>query len=233
MSDAGGAARILVLVSGNGTNLQALLDAEKRGGLGGAVISGVLSDRSGVYALERARAAGVPAWTFPRGPDLSDRILSRARDLKADVIVLAGFLSILAGTLIEAYAGRMVNLHPSLLPKFGGKGMHGLAVHRAVLAAGEKLSGCTAHLVTRDVDAGEILLARTVPVLPDDTPERLADRVRAEEHAVITAAVKRLVAALRATAGGLEAAQPPAVPAWPPVVSEWCNTLSGEQSGCC
>jgi phosphoribosylglycinamide formyltransferase-1 len=189
--------RILVLVSGNGTNLQALLDAERSGVLEGGKIAAVISDREGAYALERARLAGVPGFTeipdrrvpkAERRRELSDRILHRARDFDAAFIILAGFLSILEGELLAAYSGRIINIHPSLLPKFGGAGMYGERVHRAVLDAGETESGCTVHLVDRGTDTGPVLLQRKVPVLAGDTPETLAERIHKEEHIAITEA---------------------------------------------
>ncbi|MFP3090569.1 phosphoribosylglycinamide formyltransferase [Treponema sp. TIM-1] len=188
---------ILVLVSGSGTNLQALIDAEKQGRLGPGRVAIVVSDRPQVYALTRAAAAGIPTLTEPVNPllapkerrrDLSDRLLGIARERKIGLVALAGFLSILEGDFIQAYGGRIINLHPSLLPKFGGPGMYGLRVHRAVLAAGEKESGCTVHLVDAGTDTGPILLQRKVPVLPGDTPEGLAERIHGEEHIAIVAA---------------------------------------------
>jgi phosphoribosylglycinamide formyltransferase-1 len=196
---------ILVLVSGNGTNLQALIDAAKAGKLGSAGIAAVLSDHAGVYALERAKLAGIPAFTVVPNSDLnkdqrrlelSDHILKICKSQNIDLIVYAGFLSILKGNIIQMYAGRMINLHPALLPKFGGLGMYGEKVHQQVLAAGEKESGCTVHLVDAGTDTGPILLQRRVPVLPDDTPDTLAERIHHEEHiAIVEAAimmVKRL-----------------------------------------
>jgi phosphoribosylglycinamide formyltransferase-1 len=192
----------MTLVSGGGTNLQALLDAEKAGGLGPGTIALVVSDRPGVYALERAKAAGVsavtaePDKTIPpeqRRHKLSDHILRLAETHHINLIVLAGFLSILAGKIIQQYSGRMINLHPALLPRFGGKGMYGEKVHRAVLNAQEKESGCTVHLVDAGTDTGPILLQRKVPVLPGDTPDSLADRIHTEEHIAIVEAVKMMV----------------------------------------
>ncbi|MFP3041525.1 phosphoribosylglycinamide formyltransferase [Treponema primitia] len=178
---------ILVLVSGTGTNLQALIDAEKAGRLGPGRIAGVISDRP-AYALERAKAAGIPGLVEKAGSGLSDRILHDAREMDAGFIILAGFLSILEGEIISAYGGRIVNLHPSLLPKFGGAGMYGERVHRAVLDAGEKESGCTVHLVDAGTDTGPILLQRKVPVLPTDTADSLAERIHTEEHIAIVEA---------------------------------------------
>jgi phosphoribosylglycinamide formyltransferase-1 len=188
---------ILVLVSGSGTNLQALIDAEKQGRLSPGRIVGVVSDRGEAFALKRAAAAGFPALTEPvnrrlpreeRRGELSRRILGIARERNIGLIVLAGFLSILEGELIQAYGGRIINLHPSLLPKFGGEGMYGLRVHQAVLEAGEKESGCTVHLVDAGTDTGPILLRRKVPVFPGDTAEGLAGRIHREEHIALVEA---------------------------------------------
>jgi phosphoribosylglycinamide formyltransferase-1 len=196
---AGGIVKILVLVSGNGTNLQALMDAEARSALGQGKIAAVVSDRAGAYALERARTAGLPSFTetpnrglpqTERRRELSDRILSLATEQGAGLIILAGFLSILEGPILDAYTGRIINLHPSLLPKFGGPGMYGERVHRAVLEAGEKESGCTVHMVDAGTDTGPILLRRRVPVLPGDNAETLAGRIHHEEHIAIVEAAR-------------------------------------------
>jgi phosphoribosylglycinamide formyltransferase-1 len=188
---------ILVLVSGSGTNLQALIDAGHPGR-----IAAVVSDRPGVYALERAKAAGIPALVEApnrelskpeRQRDLSDRLLGIARNYRADLIILAGFLSILQGKILGEYEGRIINLHPSLLPKYGGAGLYGIKVHKAVLAAGEKESGCTVHLVDEGTDTGPILLQRKVPVLPEDTAESLAERIHREEHIAIVEAAELML----------------------------------------
>ena len=210
--------KILVLVSGNGTNLQALLDAEKRGAFyietktsdsfASGKITTVISDRSGTYALERARAAGIPVFIEKPNPglpklerrkELSDRILRHCREKEINLVIMAGFLSILSGAILEEYSGRIINLHPALLPRFGGEGMYGEAVHRAVLAAGETESGCTVHLVDAGTDTGPILLQRKVPVLLGDTPETLAERIHKEEHIAIVEGVRVMVGQL----GGL------------------------------
>jgi len=194
--------KILVLVSGNGTNLQALLDAEK------GWITAVVSDRSGAYALERAKAAGIPAFVekpnlrLPkpeRRRELSDRILRHCREKEIGLVVLAGFLSILSDAILEEYSGRIINLHPALLPRFGGEGMYGERVHKAVLAAGETESGCTVHLVDTGTDTGPILLQRKVPVLPGDTPETLAERIHGEEHIAIVEGVRMIIKQLEAS----------------------------------
>jgi phosphoribosylglycinamide formyltransferase-1 len=196
----------MVLVSGNGTNLQALIDAEKNGLFrmpeGAGTLSLVISDRPGAYALLRAREAGIPARVEAPSPDapkaerrreFSLRLLEAAREDGAGLIVLAGFLSILEGEIIDKYAGRIINLHPALLPKYGGAGMYGERVHQAVLAAGESESGCTVHLVDAGTDTGPILLQRRVPVLEGDTAETLAERIHGEEHAAIVEAVRLMI----------------------------------------
>lgn len=188
---------VLVLVSGGGTNLQALLNTEAAGRLEPAYIRAVLSDQKEAYALERAAAAGKTSLvesmdrTLPpdeRRNDLSDRILKQARTCGARLVVCAGFLSILQGQLIDAFSGRIINIHPALLPKFGGKGMYGRRVHEAVLAAGETESGCTVHLVDAGTDTGSILLQKKVPVLSGDSPETLAARILEQEHKAIVEA---------------------------------------------
>ena len=193
---------ILVLASGGGTNLQALIDAEARGEFGRGRIAAVLSDKKDAYALERAKTAGIPAYSVmlnkkapreKRRQELSDYILRYAQTHAIDLIVYAGFLWVLKGQIIEAYSGRMINIHPALLPKFGGWGMYGGHVHRAVLAAGESESGCTVHLVEAGADTGSILLQRKVPVLPGDTPELLAERIHREEYIAIVDAVKIMI----------------------------------------
>jgi len=189
----------MALVSGGGTNLQALLEAEKKGELGEGKLVLVVSDRPGAYALERAKKWGIPV--FVEEPDmrlareerqleLSERLFRLARESNIGIIVLIGFLSILAGKILRHYSDRIINLHPSLLPKYGGDGMYGERVHRAVLDAGDRESGCTVHFVDEGTDTGKILLQRSVPVLTGDTPDSLADRIHSEEHIAIVEAVK-------------------------------------------
>ncbi|MDR3130756.1 MAG: phosphoribosylglycinamide formyltransferase [Treponema sp.] len=193
---------ILILVSGNGSNLQALIDAERSAGLGRGKIAGVIADRGEAFALKRAQAAGIPCFTEAPRPDLpkeerrrdlSNRILRRALEMDAELIILAGFLSILEGDIIETFRGRIINLHPSLLPKFGGPGMYGEKVHRAVLDAGEKESGCTVHFVDAGTDTGPVILKRKVPVMPGDSPSSLAERIHKEEHTAIVEAAVLLI----------------------------------------
>ncbi|MDY4518437.1 MAG: phosphoribosylglycinamide formyltransferase [Candidatus Spyradocola sp.] len=190
--------RAAVLVSGGGTNLQALLDAQDRGELGAANICYVVSNRKAAYALERARnhnvETGVLSKVMQPDPDKYDeQLLDMLRAHGADMIVLAGFLGILGPKVLEAYSGRIINIHPALIPSFCGKGFYGLHVHEAVLARGCKVTGATAHLVTAGVDEGPILLQKAVDVLPGDTPEILQRRVMEQaEWLLLPRAVKML-----------------------------------------
>jgi phosphoribosylglycinamide formyltransferase-1 len=171
---------IAVLVSGGGSNLQALID--KPGGFACGRLRFVLSSNPSAFALRRAEAAGLEtAVCCPRdypGPDAyTEALVGHLRGRGIGVVALAGFMHILAPCFFGAYAGRAVNIHPSLLPAFGGKGFYGLRVHEAVLERGVKLTGATAHIVTEEPDAGPILLQKAVEVLPGDTPQSLQKRV--------------------------------------------------------
>lgn len=190
-----GRARLAVLVSGRGTNLQAILDATRAPDYPAEVVV-VISDRPGAYALERARQAGVPAYVVPWSRDPADfgRRLAEVLDAhRAQWVCLAGFLRILPPEFVQRYRGRILNIHPSLLPAFGGRGMYGERVHQAVLASAAVESGCTVHFVTEDVDAGPVVAQARVPVLPDDTVETLAARVAEQEHRLYPEAIRRVV----------------------------------------
>ena len=174
--------RIAVLVSGGGTNLQALIDAEARGALGPGKIAAVLSSSPEAYALERARAAGIPGCVVSRRDYDSNRAMTRAiterlRALEIDLVVLAGFLYVLTPELIEAYPNAIINVHPALIPSFCGEGCYGLHVHEKALAYGVKVSGATVHLVNEQCDGGPIILQKAVPVEEDDTPQTLQRRI--------------------------------------------------------
>ncbi len=178
-------ARIAVLVSGGGTNLQALLDAEKRGEIPHGEIVLVISSNPTAYALERAKAAGVPALAFSKkklgGQEAFEKaLLTALSEAKADLIILAGFLSILSGDFTARYEKRILNVHPSLIPSFSGEGFYGLRVHEAALARGVKVTGATVHFVNEIPDGGEILLQKAVAVEEGDTPEILQKRVMRE-----------------------------------------------------
>ncbi len=199
--------KIAVLVSGGGSNLQSLIDsAEREGDAARYEIVLVVADREGTGAIERARRHGIPTalavppagMPRPQAREaVSNEVLSLVRGSGAEAIVLAGFLTIFSGDIIEAFSGRIVNIHPALLPKFGGKGMWGHHVHEAVLAAGESESGCTVHLVDSGCDTGPILLQKKVAVLPGDTAETLAARILLTEHRAIVEGVNVLHDRLR------------------------------------
>jgi phosphoribosylglycinamide formyltransferase-1 len=201
----------MVLISGGGTNFQALLEAEKNGKLGPGRLAVVVSDRPQAYALERAKLWGVPVYVVEpdtrlpkdeRRKEHSDQICRIARENDISLIILAGYLSILAGKILNYYEGRIINLHPSLLPKFGGMGMYGERVHRAVLDAGEKESGCTIHIVDDGTDTGPALLQRKVQVRPGDTPDTLADRIHGQEHIAIVEAAALMVKRIQVEIAG-------------------------------
>lgn len=173
---------ICVLVSGGGTNLQALIDAEKSGVIKNGKITCVISSKEGVYALERAKQNGIPTRVMPR-KDYADvatytkAVTEALLEEKADLVVYAGFMTILDEQIVKAFPYKMINIHPALIPSFCGKGYYGLHVHEAVLQRGVKISGATVHFVTEVCDGGPIILQGTVPVLDDDTPEVLQKRI--------------------------------------------------------
>jgi phosphoribosylglycinamide formyltransferase-1 len=173
---------IVVLVSGGGTNLQALIDAQNRGEIPGGKITCVISSKPGVYALTRAENAGIPTRVIERkqysdAKAFSLDLLAALREEQADLIIYAGFLTIVDSCVAEAFPNRMINVHPALIPSFCGKGFYGLHVHEAVLASGVKLTGATVHFVTEVCDGGPIILQKAVEVRGDDTPESLQKRV--------------------------------------------------------
>lgn len=187
-----GKTKIGVLASGGGTNLQAIIDACERGEIKGEVAV-VISDKSDAFALERARKKNIPAVHIPpkglkreEHEKLVDEVLAK---YGADLVALAGYMRILTPWLIQKYSGRMMNVHPALLPSFGGEGMYGEHVHEAVLKYGCKVSGCTVHFVSTEVDGGPIILQESVPVLENDTPTTLANRIHPVEHRLYAKAV--------------------------------------------
>ena len=188
--------RLAVFASGGGSNLGALLDAIRAGTVDAAVTV-VVTDRGGIGAIDRAIAAGIDVRTvapsaYPSERELADALLSVLRAARAEAVVLAGYLRRIPAAVVSAYDGRIVNVHPALLPAFGGAGMYGRHVHAAVLASGARESGCTVHLVDAEYDRGPILAQVRVPVMDGDTPETLAARVLAEEHRLLPAVVATL-----------------------------------------
>ncbi len=189
--------RIAVLVSGSGSNLQALLDAQQSGLLRSGRIALVISDNPGAYALERAKAAGVQTMALDRASQgtarVEEQILAALKRESIDLIVLAGFLMILSPDFVRRFEGRIINVHPSLLPSFGGKGYYGIKVHQAALARGVKVSGATVHLVNAEPDGGPILMQKAVRVLKDDTAQTLQQRVlRQAEWRILPRAAQML-----------------------------------------
>lgn len=181
---------IAVLVSGGGTNLQALLDAERRGEIPGGKIAAVISSCEGAYALERAKNAGVPGYVVKRKDYASNQAMTVAlteklKELKIDLVVLAGFMTILTEEMVKAYPNAIINVHPALIPSFCGEGFYGLHVHERALEYGVKTSGATVHFVSEECDGGPIILQKAVDVMEGDTPETLQRRIMEQAEWVI------------------------------------------------
>ena len=177
--------RIAVLVSGGGTNLQALIDAQMRGELGGGEIAAVISSKAGAYALERAAKAGIPGYVLPRKEFDSNQAMTVAlvdmlKDMNIDLVVLAGCMIIFTQELVDAYPNAIMNVHPALIPSFCGQGFYGLHVHEQALKYGVKLSGATVHFVSEECDGGPIIAQKAVAIREDDTPETLQKRIMEE-----------------------------------------------------
>lgn len=193
-------ARIAVLVSGGGTNLQALIDAEKSGALHSGSISLVVSNKADAYALERARMADIPAVTLLRADcggqeGFEAELTALLEREKIDLVILAGFMSILGESFTRRFENRILNVHPSLIPSFCGKGFYGLHVHEAALAYGVKVTGATVHFVNEIPDGGRIILQKAVDILPGDTPESLQKRVMEQAEWKILPAAAEVVSA--------------------------------------
>ena len=174
--------KIAVLVSGGGTNLQALIDAQGRGEIINGTLAAVISSAPEVYALERARLAGIPSCVldrkhYPSSHAMTVALVEKLKSLSIDVVVMAGFMTIVTKELFEVYHNAVINVHPALIPSFCGKGAYGLHVHEQALAYGVKVSGATVHFVTEECDSGPIILQKAVDVLPGDTPETLQRRI--------------------------------------------------------
>ena len=188
---------IAVMFSGGGTDFQALIDGEKEGKFDGHIVVAVTGNAK-AYGIQRAKAAGIDCYICRKAD--YESVESRDEEVAeifdrygVELIVLAGYLGILTAPILDKYKGRVINIHPALLPKYGGKGMYGIHVHEAVIAAGEKESGATVHFVDGGTDTGPIIMQRALPVLPSDTPEALQARILQEiEHKLFPEAVKRL-----------------------------------------
>ena len=181
--------RIAVLVSGGGTNLQALIGARDRGELGGGELAAVISSKPDAYALERAKNAGIPGYVVARkdydyNRAMTQALVAKLKELDIGLVVLAGFMHILTEEMVQAYPTAILNVHPALIPSFCGAGYYGLHVHEKALAYGVKVTGATVHFVNEEPDGGPIVLQKAVDILPGDTPEVLQRRVmeQAEWH---------------------------------------------------
>ena len=182
--------RIAVLVSGGGTNLQALLDAQERGDIINGRITAVIASKPGVFALERARRAGIPGYVvarrdYPSNQAMTVALVDKLKSLDIDLVVLAGFMVILTGEMVRAYPNAILNVHPSLIPSFCGEGYYGLHVHEKALEYGVKVSGATVHFVSEECDGGPIVLQKAVEIRENDTPETLQRRIMEQAEWVI------------------------------------------------
>jgi phosphoribosylglycinamide formyltransferase, formyltetrahydrofolate-dependent len=182
---------IVILVSGSGTNLQRIIDTIDNGEIPNAKVSLVVADRE-CYGLERAKNHHIDHILIPRGKNFSSE-LAKVVPENTDLIVLAGFLSILKPEFCENWEGKIINIHPALLPKFGGKGMWGMNVHNAVIEAGEKQSGATVHFVTSGIDEGETILQKCFDVEENDTPETVAQKVHQIEYEIFPKAINKVL----------------------------------------
>lgn len=183
--------KIAVLASGGGTNLQSIIDSIDNGNLN-CKIEMVIASKEGIYALERAKVKGIKSYVISKeryGNKVSDKILELIRG-KVDLIVLAGYLSILQGNILKEFKDKIINIHPSLIPSFCGPKMYGLKVHEAVINSGVKFTGCTVHFVNEEVDGGAIILQEVVPVYFEDTKEELQKRVLEKEHILLPKAIE-------------------------------------------
>ena len=181
--------KVAVLVSGGGTNLQALIDKERAGEIPGAEIVRVIASREDAFALERAAKADIKGVVAKTQQD----VLSELTAAEAEIIVLAGYMKVLSAEIIEKYRNRIINIHPSLIPKYCGKGFYGMRVHTAVIEGGETESGATVHYVDEGVDTGEIILQERVPVMETDTPQELAARVLKVEHRILAEGLNKVI----------------------------------------
>ena len=199
---AGAKLRIAVLVSGGGTNLQAILDGIRDGSIRNAEVAAVISNNAGAYALSRAEKAGIPGYVvspkqYPDRESFNEALKAKIDEIGPDLIVLAGFLVQIPVPLVTAYENRIINIHPALIPSFSGKGCYGLHVHEAALRRGVKVSGATVHFVDSNLDAGPILLQKAVEVREDDTPETLQKRIMEQAEWKILPQAIDLIAAGR------------------------------------
>lgn len=189
--------RLGILASHRGTNFQAIIDACRDGRLDARPVVAI-SNNSDAYALERARTAGIPtvhlsSVTHPDAEKLDSAMVDVLREHEVDLLVLAGYMKKLGPKTLNEFEGRIINIHPALLPRHGGQGMYGMNVHRSVIESGDSETGITVHWVTEDYDTGPIIAQRRIPVLPDDTPESLSERVLAQEHEFLIETLENII----------------------------------------
>lgn len=187
--------KLAVLVSGSGTNLQAIIDAIKEGDLTNTEISMVISNKKEAYALVRAKNESIESFYLTNKDDFNyeNKLIEIISNYKVDLIVLAGYLRILSRKFIKTFPNKIINIHPALLPRFGGKGMYGEKVHKAVLESGAKESGCTVHFVTEEIDGGPIIAQKRVPVYEGDTVETLQKRILEDEHKLLVESIRKVL----------------------------------------
>lgn len=190
--------RLAVFSSHSGSNFQAIINSISKGELNAEIVC-LITNNSKAYCVERAKQNGIPYFhisniTHPEQKEYEKAILSILNDFKVDLIILAGYMKIVPASVIKSYRNRILNIHPALLPKYGGKGMFGMNVHKAVIESGEKISGATVHLVDEIYDNGKILNQMQVEVLPNDTPESLAERVLEIEHKLYPLTIQLIAA---------------------------------------
>lgn len=191
---------IVVFASGSGSNFQSIIDAVNRGEIS-ANISGLITNKSNAGAIQKAREHNIPVQIispadFHKKSEFATQLLMQLNDWKADLLILAGYLKKIPAPIIHKFENRILNIHPSLLPKFGGKGFYGLNVHKAVIEAEENESGCTIHIVTEEFDKGPVIAQKKVPVYKSDTPEKLAERILKEEHNLYPFAIQKYIETL-------------------------------------
>lgn len=189
---------IVVFASGTGTNFQAIINALDHGTITDAQITGLIASKSGIEAIERAKNHDIPVYVirkdrFRDEEEFTAKLLQTLDELEADLLVLAGYLEKIPVPVINKYQRKIINIHPSLLPHYGGKGYYGAKVHKAVLKNGDSTTGCTVHFVTKEYDEGPIIEQRSVEVRDNDTPESLAKRVSQEEHELLPAVIQQLI----------------------------------------
>lgn len=187
--------KLVVLASGSGTNFQSIIDAVNSGEIRNSEISGLITNNPQAGAIDRARKASIPFFILPASAEQStdEELKKLLNQLNPDLVILAGYLKKIPGDVVNSWEGKIINIHPALLPKFGGKGFYGMNVHRAVINSGDDVTGCTVHFVNEIYDDGKIIAQKEVPVKPGDTPESLAKRVLHAEHELYPKTIQKLL----------------------------------------